>query len=76
MLCARCEKMLAELTKGQPQAPWSELAESLAMVPCTRCGATILPADAERVLRTKLSQLSRFGLGADDRPLLKGFSED
>jgi hypothetical protein len=37
---------------------------------CARCGAAPIPEDSVDAMLTKLSQLSRFGLGADDRRLL------
>lgn len=72
MLCERCEKILAELSlQCEPQSQGSELAASLATVLCARCGGFVSSVDPERVLLKKLSLLSRFGLGGDDRPLLK-----
>ncbi len=72
MLCERCEKILAEWSgQCEPQSQGSELAASLATVLCARCGGLVLRVGPERVLLKKLSLLSRFGLGGDDRPLLK-----
>ena len=72
MLCERCEKILAELSlQCEPQRQGSALAASLATVLCARCGGFVSSVDPERVLLKKLSLLSRFGLGGDDRPLLK-----
>ncbi len=72
MLCERCEKILAEWSlQGEPQSQGPELAASLATVLCARCGGFVSSVDPERVLLKKLSLLSRFGLGGDDRPLLK-----
>ena len=50
----------------------TDLSDSLASLLCARCGTLLLRADPEEALLTKLSQMSRFGLGADDRPLLAG----
>ncbi len=72
MLCERCEKILAEWSlQCEPQSQGSELAASLATVLCARCRGFVPSVDPERVLLKKLSLLSRFGLGGDDRPLLK-----
>ncbi len=72
MLCERCQKILGELSlQCEPQSKGSKLAASLATVLCARCGGLVSSLDPERVLLKKLSQLSRFGLGGDDRPLLK-----
>ncbi len=72
MLCERCEKILAQWSlRCEPQSHGSQLAASLATVFCARCGGLVSSVDPERVLLKKLSQLSRFGLGGDDRPLLK-----
>lgn len=72
MLCERCEKILAEWSlQCEPQSQGSELAASLATVLCARCRGLVSSVDPERVLLKKLSLLSRFGLGGDDRPLLK-----
>lgn len=43
---------------------------SLTGVFCTRCGSMVAPTDPVDTMLTKLFQLSRFGLGADDRPIL------
>ena len=68
VLCERCEKMLAEWSlQCEPQSQGSEVATVL----CARCGGLLSSVDPEWVLLKKLSQLSRFGLGGNDRPLLK-----
>jgi hypothetical protein len=36
---------------------------------CERCGTVLPTKDPAEVMLSKLTQLSRFGLGADDRPL-------
>ena len=71
MLCGQCEIMLSRLSLTyQPQVHVSGLAKSLSTLFCARCGALQPPADPERLLRRKGSQLSRFGLGADDEHVL------
>ncbi len=72
MLCRRCERRACskQLLRfwTSPRAVWGTL--PLDDVICARCGA-VLPAEltTERFLR-KLSDLSQFGLGAAERPLL------
>ena len=53
----------------------TDLSDSLASLLCARCGTLLLQADPQEALLTKLSQMSRFGLGADDRPLLDGSAQ-
>ena len=72
MLCERCEKILAKWSlQCEPQSHGSALAASLATVLCARCGGLVSSVGPERILPKKVSQLSRFGLGTDDLPLLK-----
>ena len=72
VLCAPCIEMLVRLSlTDRPRVPFSELPESLSSLFCGRCGALLGPSDPEQVLLGKLSQLSQFGLGVDQGPLLK-----
>ena len=71
MLCHRCTNLLS----GLPRASrlfrrWSPDATPLGALFCDRCGGLILTGDSGEAMLGKLVQLSRFGLGADDRPLL------
>ncbi len=70
MHCGPCRDTLSRWSlKHVPQASLlNEVPESLANVLCSRCGS-MLSVDPERELLVKLSQLSQFGLGADDRRL-------
>ncbi len=71
MLCPRCEVILADsslVDRHRLHAP--DLMPVLGVPFCARCRAMLHPEDQEKAMRTKLSQLSRFGLAADDRPLL------
>ncbi len=71
MLCVTCESTLAKLSlAGTPRDSLPRLGE-LRRLLCARCGA-LLPTeeDSSEVMLAKMSQLSKFGLGADDRPLL------
>ncbi len=71
MLCVRCREILAELSLLQKyQIKQTPSGSSMARILCARCGAMVIPANPEETMLTKLAQLSRFGLGADDRPLL------
>lgn len=71
MHCGTCRNTLSRWSlKHVPQAFLSnEVPKSFAKVLCARCGS-MLSVDPERELLLKLSQLSQFGLGADDRRLL------
>ncbi len=71
MLCTHCGTTLAELALDVESSKLpSSRAGSLQGRLCARCGALIRPEDLVDSMLNKLSQLSRFGLGADDRPLL------
>ncbi len=71
MLCVRCKEILAESSLlWKYQIKQTPSGSSMARILCARCGAMIIQANPEEALLTKLAQLSRFGLGADDRPLL------
>ena len=71
MLCVRCKEILAELSlQWKHQIKQTPSGSAMARILCARCGAMVLPANPEHAILTKLAQLSRFGLGADDRPLL------
>ncbi len=76
MYCGTCRDALSRWSlKHVPQASVSnEVSESLAKVLCARCGS-MLSVDPERELLIKLSQLSQFGLGADDRRLFATSAE-
>ena len=68
MLCKPCQRTVSGLShECQAQARRSPLAESFGTLLCARCGGTLPPVDLEDSLLAKLSQLSRFGLGGDDR---------
>ncbi|MGH7569708.1 MAG: hypothetical protein ACREL9_12220 [Gemmatimonadales bacterium] len=70
MLCRRC----ASLTTDNPARTSAFLrcgSDAWQAVLCSRCGS-ILPADGQNTaLVAKLSQLARFGLAGDARPLLE-----
>ncbi len=71
MLCVRCKEILAELSLPlKHQIKQKPSGSSMARILCARCGAMVIPANPEEAMLTKLAQLSGFGLGADDRPLL------
>lgn len=71
VLCMRCRSLFDDLTmKLSPRERWVNLRNPLSSLLCARCG-TILPApDPAEAMLSKLTQLSKFGLGADDRPIL------
>ncbi len=71
MICGRCEAFLGSISLAyRARFDFGEMAEALATLFCSRCGEMLKPVDPERLMLEKLTQLSRFGLGADDRPLL------
>ena len=73
MLCVRCKEILAELSlPWKHQLKQTPSGSSMTRILCARCGAVVIPENPEEAILTKLAQLSRFGLGADDRPLLDG----
>ena len=70
MLCSRCEATVTSMALRDPRVRWSDLADPVAALLCSRCGSVLPSPDPTEGMLTKLEQLSRFGLGADDRPLL------
>ncbi len=76
VLCVTCESTLAKLAlAGNPRENMPRLGE-LRRLLCARCGALLPTEDPSEVMLAKLTQLSKFGLGADDRPLLTGQPRD
>ena len=74
VLCRRCRKLLADLPPriSRIRRRWRRDAKELDNLLCDRCNALLLADDSVSVdeMLRKLDQLSRFGLGADNRPLL------
>jgi len=71
VICSRCEALFNSMSfTSRARFDFAEMAEVLATLFCSRCGAMLQPVDPEQPMLEKLTQLSRFGLGADDRPLL------
>jgi ribosomal protein L40E len=76
MICSRCEAA----QKQRPSDPAARRtasafgSERVSGVICDRCGA-LLPLDSTENLLAKLSQLARFGLAAEGRPLLESSRE-
>jgi hypothetical protein len=71
-LCRRCKAQLKNRMRTDRVVLrwWSEESERREGPVCARCGAAVLPGDPLEAMLAKLSELSRFGLGGDDRPLL------
>ncbi len=70
-LCHRCEHCLPDSEATASVGQWSpEEEREYAVGRCDQCGAALVPSDLLDAMLAKLAQLSRFGLGADDRPLL------
>lgn len=74
MLCARCEGLFDDhAMELRPRARWMALHNPLSSLLCARCGTVLPSLDTADAMLSKLSQLSKFGLGADDRPILNSF---
>ena len=71
MLCFRCKSLYDDETmRFSSRERWSTLHNPLTSLLCARCGAILPTLDSAEAMLLKLSQLSKFGLGADDRPIL------
>ena len=71
MLCHSCRELQAAVP-DERRRRWrdSQHTNPLDSLFCERCRALLLPEDTLESMLSKLGQMSRFGLGADDRPLL------
>lgn len=73
MLCERCKRLLDHLSlNAEPQKRWTTSGSPLMSVLCDRCGGVLPTVDPGEAMLSKLTQLSKFGIGADDRPILSG----
>jgi len=73
MLCGNCQANARELTgRPAPERPSAVSAglEPLRTLLCEQCLALLPAVDSTDLLLRTLSQLARFGLGAQTRPLL------
>ncbi len=73
MLCGTCQTIARELAgRSGPERPSAVSAglEPLRTFLCEQCLALLPAADSTDLLLRTLSQLARFGLGAQTRPLL------
>lgn len=72
MLCGNCQAIAREFSglSGRRRPAVSAGLEPLRMFLCERCLALLPAADSTDLLLRTLSQLARFGLGAQTRPLL------
>jgi hypothetical protein len=72
MLCAPCRSQSAPAARRgtalSAGAAWR--ASRLGVFFCERCGTVLLPSGDPHALVDKLSQLVRFGLIGDSRPIL------
>ena len=71
MLCGYCRSRmegLSEIRESEPRR--TSVPVELSTLLCGRCGTVLPVPDPDGGMLTKLNQLSGFGLGADDRPLL------
>ena len=72
MLCNDCQNLVGQSTyrRARRSGRWAPPQNALAGLVCKRCGAVLQAEDSAEWILTRLSRLSRFGLGADDRPIL------
>ena len=70
MLCIGCQAIMSNMPGGYQCLSGRTQRDQLTVLLCSRCGAVLPNPDPDYGLLAKLTQLSRFGLGADDRPLL------
>jgi hypothetical protein len=71
MLCAKCQDLFVGHTGPHiPRERWKATHNPLCSILCDRCGTVLPLLDPAEAMLSKLSQLSRFGIGADDRPIL------
>ena len=71
MLCARCKGLFEDHVAGfAPRERWGGMFNPLRSLLCERCGTVLPTPDPAEAMLSKLSQLSKFGIGADDRPIL------
>ena len=78
VLCTNCGTSLVDLPPDfeSSRPPSSRTGSSPQGRLCAQCGALICPEDVVDSMLNKLSQLARFGLGADDKPLLSTKGRD
>jgi hypothetical protein len=71
MRCPHCGITLADPPFGERHRRHvTDMMRVVGALPCARCGERLNPTDQAETMLTKLTQLSQFGLGADDRPVL------
>jgi hypothetical protein len=75
VLCPRCEIVMSRLSRDGAQFRSHSPEYPVSALLCARCGAVLPMDDPADTLLIKLTQLSRFGIGADDRPLLASTRE-
>jgi hypothetical protein len=72
MLCAQCNSLPAAALRRGPAvsagAAWRSNRPGVCF--CERCGALLIPSGDTDALLDKLSQLARFGLVGDPKPIL------
>jgi hypothetical protein len=77
LLCNQCKLVLEKAANGATKQFGSPgLRDPVSALLCARCGSVLPFSDPDAGMLLKLSQLSRFGLGADDRPLLVTSNRD
>jgi len=77
VLCVHCRALTSSVPESVTARTRSAvLPNRLNGLLCSRCSAVLPSPDPDAGMLTKLSQLSRFGLGADDRPILDSANSD
>jgi len=71
LLCGQCRETTSSLAEpGFKSTGYAPLPDGFTALLCSRCGSVLPTPDPDHGMLAKLNQLSHFGLGADDRPLL------
>ncbi len=78
MLCKRCQQELSESTQEHGERPRGEAPSSGPDLTDLKARYADLLENVDSVeqMMAKLSQLSRFGLGAEDQPILTSFANE
>jgi hypothetical protein len=77
VLCVHCRALTSSIPESfEGGTRGVVLPDGLNGLLCSRCSAVLPSPDPDDGMLAKLNQLSRFGLGADDRPILDSANPD
>jgi hypothetical protein len=77
VLCVHCRALTSSIPESfEGRTRGVVLPDGLNGLLCSRCSAVLPSPDPDDGMLAKLNQLSRFGLGADDRPILDSANPD